>query len=370
MNNRLVFAIGAIIAFSAFVVGYYLWQSFIERQYEERAQSIRRTIATDLYFDTASLDEYAAALEQLADPQVHAQHQIRLGAAYNLADKYERGVPLIKGVIADESVSADTRALGVAYLFLAYAKDRDQNVGKLVFDDSGIYNEALGGGDFTRTADLEAAYHRLFQIADEWQPVSLIKYLLALKSANDLLDTENLSEKREAEDIQAITVYIRSGDSLSAQERARTGYNGSLFQASGSFGWNFRFYNLTSLARFDVSKQSEVEESYRRITQAVAANQPHGGLLAIENYARFYYAAYLADVFGSARAADIVSSMAPTLATDGLQGRANENGIWPFYEAELTRPEPERNHNRRFILSIAALNPGFDAFLLSRGWKE
>lgn len=322
-----------------------------------------------LDFSTTTIERYRSLDRAYLTADMRAQRQIKLGHAYDLSGQYQTGIPLIKSVIADRSVPPDTRAFAIGFLFLAITTDRDKSVAQFILDDGGIYKEALGSGDLHSLPDLMQGMHQLLVTADGWYQTSFIKYRLAFQASGDLLDHTDLSATQKQADTKVIAEDIAAGDALRTKELARSDFQYSLFQYLDTLGLSSRLFDLTTLARFDTSYQSRADEAYQQLMRRYGPPQNQTAFFVLSSYTRFYYAAYLADVFGAARAADITDIMAPTLTKDGLQGKANVLGIWKFYQTELTRDKADRNHNERFILSVAKYDPDFNTFLTSRGWK-
>lgn len=371
MNRKIPVIILIVVAvLGGALFGFRYYTSWSEQQAQARSRAAMTDILGGLDFSTTTLERYDSLRKNNPSADVRAQQQVLLGQAYNLSGDYQKGVLLIKEVIADQSVQPETRALAVGFLFLASATDRDKKVFQLILDDDGAYKDALGGGDINSMSDLNRGMNRLFVTADGWYPTSFIKHLLAFETSSDLLDHADLPKSQKEVGIATLKEELAAGETLFATEQERKDFNYSLFQYLYSLNLHFRFFDLAALARFDSSYQSRVDVEYKKLLQRYSTRKNRGSFLMLETYTRFYYAAYLADVFGATRAADIKDIMAPTLEQEGLQGKANILGIWRFYQHELTRDKAERNHNEHFILSIATYDTDFDAFLVSRGWKE
>lgn len=366
VHGILALAFAGLVAWVLFVVS----STISGERSSTRANRVVNDAWSALDFSTTTLDHVNSLSEGLSGDS-RAKLQLRLGHMRNFLSDYRGGIPLIKEVIADESVSPEIRSLAIGYLFLSYTNGRDTRAAEVIFDDTGIYRTALAGGDIRHPEDLGRAMHNLFLVADSWYETSFIKYLLALQAAGRLLDDATLSASEKQESVQTVIAYVTEGDVLWGHELARDDYSGSVFQRLAVLSTAFRFYNLTVIARFDESYRSKAESAYDEMMRQFARYRSEGNnrFIPTEGYIRLYYAAYLADVYGEDRAPHIRGIIAPTIIADGVEGEANELGIWRFYKLELTRDVAERQHNERFILSVAKYAPDFDAFLISKGWK-
>ena len=356
-----------------FAVGHYVVSSSKQKTLE-KSGALMADMWKDFDFESTTLAEYEA-LSQSLDAHTRAQQQVRLGFVQSVSGDYQTGILQIKRVIADESVSAETRALAVGYLHLAHPAGDHMGALQFIFKDDGIYKEALGEGTLESMPDLEKGMNGLFKMADSWYETSFIKYMLASQADNELLDNKTLSPEQKKAHITATAEYLLAGDALRRSEIVQSDFRRSLYESLSTLGLHYRLCVLAMLARFDPNYQSQVDAAYQQLMQLYGLHKDNGGFLSIEGYSRFYYAAYLADVFGAARATEIKEIMAPTFDKDGLQGKANDFGTESFYIYELSRHKnmhgspSDMGHNARFILSIAKVDPTFNVFLVSKGLK-
>lgn len=307
---------------------------------------------------------YQGLADTTDNKETAASAEVKLGNAYILSGNAKQGISQIKRVIADESLSGRTRAWALSVMTNAYYHGRDKKALQLIFDDSGIYKEAMEGGDINNIHDLEEALHRLYLIADTWDTYHYLSYVIALQPANDLLDNPSLTDAQKKNDLQSLKDGIREGDKMASLEAARSDF--LPYATMWVLARQFRFFNLLVLARYDQSYEQDAQAAYEELMTIYAAYPDNQPLKMLSGYTRFYYAAYLAEVYGAKRAQDIASIIKPTTSAE----QAYQLSVWRFYQNEMTRDKADRNHNEKFILSVATYDADFDAFLISRGWKK
>jgi hypothetical protein len=299
-----------------------------------------------------------------------AWNQFKIGQLYNRNGEYATGIPILKEIVANESLSSKLRVEALITMVGPYYNGRLQEPLELIFaDDASLYKEALGTGNANDPDDLQIALRRLLERGDSLYPMSYIKYSIALWYSGQLIDNNALTKEERDSYQLALLELLAEGNGLRDIEiRSNDFRSPNLIYDLYFVAQNFKFYNLTILARLDKSYVGSVESAwntlmseYDRIQDLSTAQK------LVQSYTRFYYAAFLADIYGSAKQEEIISVMSPIAL--GIGDFANSNQfLLPFFEKELTRPQVERGHNEKFILAVASLDVDFKNLLESKGW--
>ena len=298
------------------------------------------------------------------------RYRIREAYTYNRGGNIAAGIPIFKAIISDSNVPDHLKAEALLTMPSIYYRGRWKEPLQMIFNDGGIYAVALGEGNIDNLTDLATALENLYKTANEIYETSYAHYMLAVAAASRVLDRPGLPKDTMTKEIESIRSHIQRGDSLYRLE-----FDGGLY-GDGSLSIlntlrtparSLRLFSLEATARHDPSTRGIVEETYQQVT----LNQSElPDPQVIEAYTRFYYAAYLIDVYGSSRNAEVKSVMRPILEETGSWGESNKLSMWVFLDRELNRPVAEQNHNKRLILSVAAADPEFKEFLIKKGFLK
>ncbi len=363
MKNRTVYVVLAI----AFIVGLsvaYWW--YTAYRPAELFRAARQSSAS-LDFQQAA-ENYRTLSESAGSSDDRTRYRIREGFSDNRGGNFATGIPILKDVISDPAVPNYLKVEALVAMTNIYYRYRWREPLQMIFSDGGMYANALGEGSIDKLADLENALEKLYGTANETYETSYVHYMLAVAAASRVLDRPGLPEDTMTKEIGSIRSHIQRGDSLYRLEFDRGLYTSSSLSIFNVFRISMRHFRLFSLevvARYDLSYRKTVEETYQRVILD-SSQWPS----TVEAYMRFYYAAYLIDVYGSSRSDEVKSIMWPIMEETGSWGESNRLSMWVFLDRELNRPVSEQGHNKRFILSIAAADPEFKEFLIKKGFLK
>lgn len=375
--NKKIATVAAILAgLLVIVLGYYLYLAYssggnavigdpdnaLIEQASKNAQSLDMQAASAAYAELAATE---------TDPEQRARYVIMQGSAANNSGNYNMGIPLLKEVVADMSISNQLRAEALIAMAQVSFKPNSDEALRLIFNDDGIYAEALGSGGISSTEDLKLAIGNLYQMADSYHQYAISQYARAFAEGRYLLNRSDLSEAERQESLTFIENALNSGDALLSAELASGFYEAdqvSVISDSLFMSMHMRLFALEVLARTDETKREEVESYYTYTLDVFASILNVPAVWSLESYVRFYYAVYLVDVYGEERADDIRQAMSRVIAETDDRAISNAYSIWPFFEATLVNPT--NSANATMIQNVANIDSAFQAFLEAKGWLK
>lgn len=310
----------------------------------------------------ASISAFREALslvppaDQGSSQVVRAKHML----AFDLLSRDEgsdrsEAVALYKELIADENLSNLQRAIAVSELASVHIGDDVEFARTTVFAGSpyaSFWQRAQG--------DIGLAIRHLFEYGEELFPLSFNEFSIANWYAYRLEERDilGLDEATQASYLERLIEWHEKGEknlpmALSLPYYpARLGY---IHQARG--------VNQKTIADFTNQDYATAEASLAeavRILDSYQSFHEYGMSL----YARFHYAAMLADVYGEERLADIREILSPILNVPS-QYQGQDFYFYDFLRVATARPGDSRE--KADIRELANLVPEFRSFLQSLG---
>lgn len=374
--NKKITTVAVILAgLLLLVIGYYFYLAYsnggeaviedpdkaLVEEATKNAQSLDMQAASAVYAELAASE---------TDPEKRARYAIMQGFASNNSGNYEVGIPLLKAVVADPAASNQLKAEALIAMLQVNFKPNSEEALQLIFNDDGIYAEALSGGDINNIEDLKSGINNLYQVADNYHQYAVSQYARAFAEGRYLLNRSDLSESERQESLIFIENALNNGDALLSTELASGFYEMDQVNAVRDalfMSMHMRLFALEVLARTDETKREEVDSYYGYTLDVFSYTLNAPAMWSIESYVRFYYAAYLADVYGEERVGDIQQVMSRVIAETDDRAISNAYSIWPFFEATLSNPESS-SADASMIQEVASVDPAFQAFLEARGW--
>jgi len=311
------------------------------------------------------------------DSNLAARMLIKIGFQYNKEGKYLVGLPILKRVAFDETLSPEIRSEALARIVMAYSGNEKLEIMQAIFnDDHEIMRSALGTGSMKNIEDLRAAAVRLLEKATSIHEYAYLDYILAARKSYLLVgEIKNFSSEEIIARKEEILSFIERGDALTKIETRSSDFKRGSFNSDFlSSGQSQKLQAFAELARIDRQYEKSATDVYNGLQTMRDTYYKYGytapSFLGTEGFIRFYYASMLAHFHGVAYKKEIESVIAPTMSTDGNWGITNQKITWRFYENELTKPLHQRSSNYKSILEIASVLPDFDTFLIEKGWID
>lgn len=323
--------------------------------------------------DRGEFDKANASLEEVArttdDPQIKAWAESIIASNSFRQSELRGGEKLeavrkLKDIANNANLAPWVRAAALNGMLNAYYYDRDPSVVKEIFN-SEPYNSFLVNGD------VELAIRKLAEYSDNISPTAFAKLRIAFWYADELIDNKKLSQQMKKEYGAKIISLIKEGDVLFGDEMRRNMHIGYVSRA---LFWHFRALALSALEVADLSSADlgNFEESFN---VALKFDIPERGesnnyMAEFSAYVHFYYAAFLYEIFGDTRLADIRMHAEKVLQ---VISSAKDPQVVPFYkffmQIEKGKPVAERDHNYDFFANLAVVSPEFSEFLSNDGWR-
>ena len=325
------------------------------------------------FMDKGEFDRANASLEELArttkSPQTKAWAETII-ASNNfrqsdlLGGKKLEAIRKLKEIADDANLAPGQRASALNRILNAYYYDRDHSVVQEIFN-SEPYSSFLADGD------VKLAIRKLAEYSDSISPTAFVKSRIAFWYADELIDNKNLSQQMKNEYGARIIALLKEGDVLFSDELKRGAYISNVGRA---LFWHFRALALAALKVANLSS-ADLGDFEGSFNEALKFDEPERGeynnyMSEFSAYVHFYYAAFLYEIFGDARLADI--RMHAKKVTQVVSSAKDPQAV-PFYkfftQIEKNKPAAERDHNYRFFINLAAVSPEFSEFLLNDGWQ-
>lgn len=372
--NKILATIAIVLAcLLVLVSSYYFYISYTSRvsvadsdtallnEAASRAQALDMNAASAMYAELVATE---------TDPTKRARYAILQGFATNHAGQYDVGIPLLKAVAADQTVPSELKAEALIALLQLNFKPEATVPLRMIFNDGGIYAEAMADGSVDNIRDLRTAVNNLYETADSYHAYAVSEYARAFAAGQYVLNSTDLPADEKEERLAFIKNSIIAGDSLIDAELQAGLYKEDTTNVVRELlftSMHMKLFALEVLARADESMRGEVDTYYKFLLEVFADTLNAPSVWSIENYARFYYAAYLAEVYGEERAVDIQTAMLPLYNASGDRALSNTYSIWIFFENALGAPE-QYGVNASLITKVAEISNDFNVFLQAKGW--
>lgn len=368
----------AIIFGSSFVWKEFDWITLDDTKIEKLDSQATTDASRFLFGKAISEFEQLNVLYSLkGKANLAARMRIKIGFQYDKDGDYLTGIPIIKKVAYDETLSPEIRSEAMARIIMAYSGNEKREIMQSIFNDTNpIMRGSLGGGNINSLQDLRKAAVALLERANGIYEYSYLDYLLAARKSYLLTSEINYFNGEEIAAKKAeVLSLIQSGDALLKTEISRNDFK------RGGFNYDFltsgqsqklqAFAQLALIDRVYEKSATDVFDGLATIRDTYYKNgSDNPTYFGTEFFIRFYYASMLAHFYGSADKKELEDIMAPTMIETGNRGIANRKIAWRFYQNALTRPEKDRSSNYRSIIQLASILPDFNQFLLQQGWSN
>lgn len=367
-SNRKLY-LGAIAILLVFLVGGGYWYLTRYRPQQAQREFIVAYQKAHALHDQGKINESIPAFEEALKiaPMKNEAIQTKLKIANdifsrNQGDDRINAVAMYKEIINDSLVSPFQRMITISDLMDLYNGTQDDNFAQTVIFNGEPFgkflNEAAALGYGGEPAVLYAE-RRAYETADQLYPLALAEFRIANWYTVALLGGEMKGKKPQADWITALTKWTEKGEA-NIPATLRAGYEKSkivvMYQLDGMA--------RRSMARYGDKHYDLAEAAFKRALQ-VATEEKSFGTFSLSMFARFHYAAMLAEVYGESRRADIERLL------DGIINVPAEfkNSYFVFYD--FLKNEAGSEHDSHFhkqdLVRLSKIVPQFRAFLAARG---
>lgn len=320
--------------------------------------------AQNLNMEAASA-RYRELAESEQDPILKRRYTILEGFSLNNSGNYQSGIKLLKSVVADPEATDQVRAEALIAMLHVYYRSVGVEILQEIFNDGGIYAEAMGEGDLNNLADLEEAVINLYRTASDYYQYAFTQYALANAPSVFVLNNPDASEDAISEAIETARTYVNKGDVLLDIEMRSGLYvndEENVIRDLLFMAMHLRLHTLETIARKKEDYREIVESYYPRVIEFYN-DFDYLAVKSLEAYVRFYYAAYLADVYGEDRAAEIRTVLQPIYDSNADWQSVVGYSFGPFVGSVMERPIEEHNSINDMISTLSEIDSSFSEFV-------
>lgn len=324
----------------------------IENQAFAEGNSLLRAGKPDL-----AIPKFEEALRYSQDPTQEGQIKIKLALAIEMTGDYgnpQKSVPLLKEIAANPAYTNITRAYAVqemAQIFYTYV---DKRISAEIFKDEPYKSLWVQGA-------INLSYRHLYERASSFYPLALSELRIADWYATQVVD---LHEKAIG-GVEDTTVNARIAQykdvvrqKIASAERDLERIKGNSNESPQAKVALFREGIIIAKMQLTGDESfGDMEMTFKRALDVYAAL----GTPQEDGYVRYYYAQYLARLYGPSREDDVRGILSKFYTTDLYQGAL----ATIFFKNE-------RNNivgAKKQLVLLASLDPKFKDYLLSLGWK-
>lgn len=338
----------------------------VARDREREASALHSAIAKLNTLDapevSKAIPDLETALKLARAPERKAQVKVLLARAYLEGEAPDRlkSVSLFKEVALDEGAPRVWRAIASQLL----AEVADAYFRKVPLED--IYSgDPLSA--FYQERNPNLALRRLWEWSDQLFPTVVPNYQIAHWYATQLAKDHffpHLSAGQRSEYAQLASQRLRRADAIFARVPPNAWDNDRLFL---SYIVKARTLAKLSLVSGSADKQRLQKAANEAFEKALDVAQrvylPKGLRRAVP----FRYAAFLAEAYGSARAAQIHALLQMAAL---FKAPAERDTFLVNYLTAERGPQHNQHYHKREILLLAKADPQFANLLRELGWRE
>jgi hypothetical protein len=337
-------------------------------------------IAYDSMDSKSAISGYKRIIDMESDKEVQAIMKIKMGRAYLNDDEpgsMEKGLDVLMEVAADKSLSRQRTAEAITVMqfpfFVTHEADFPQKLYEIVREHSEVFGNVAENWNPRNPESNKTFFFRDIQefINSEFEN-SLAYYRIAAWYSGKILDDPTMSSNEKEKLLLDIKDNLDKGNQFLFQlkEESNNDYTDDIMEWLSTTTRHLRFFNYLVLGRYDEKLAENASREYEDLLKLYNKRSSGKTKQRLEGYTRFYYAAFLADKYGSEKKEEINFVLQPIIISSnpGWKG-ASESGIWKYFDKTLKASESQRDHAYGFLIKLASLDDDFKIFLLSRGYE-
>ena len=295
----------------------------------------------------------------LGETTDHIQHGVVaywLADTYVLTASYQQAIPLLKTIAQNTAYAPITRAYALQEMALTYYRLRDPGVTTEIFKDQPYIQLQVSG-------NTGLTYRHLFEYATALYPLALSDLNIATWYVSDAI---SVTQKKDAgsltaaeadaliaTDLAQVHSDVALADAHISDVEAGTLHDSSYKQAL--------LQRALVLGRMSILGDTSLGDPDAAFTDLLASYQKSGA--TDDGTVRLQYALFLGTKYGSARASDIQSVLAPLIQEpDSRLG-------WLKSSLQQIRVTKDANLKASYV-TIASIDPDFKKLLISYGWTS
>lgn len=300
-----------------------------------------------------ALSSYQNALIAAQDQIQTTQIRLKIALMTEKTGNYKDAIVLFKAIAGDATNYAIARAYAVQEIGLMNVYISDTETKKIVSTET--FKDAPYDS-FKKDVDLNMAYTKLFEYASSFYPLGYSEARVAFGYAGELLSTLK-GATTTPKGIAYISIINTSLQAATADLQRMKAIPGEAVLVPETLVRQGNTVNRLSSVRVLDPKMAESYFKAGVAYDVTLGNKPG-------SFNAFNYATYLVTQFGTTRSGDIKTLLLPFRV-------GNEAQIYSNIETFLrsARTDTTLVKNKKQILSMGRMDPGFKTYLISLGWK-
>lgn len=295
--------------------------------------------------------EAVPALEQALSAAKGAEEKtlisFYLSAAYRSSGNYAAAINTLQGVLSTRDIAPAVQALAVEEMATIYSTHTSSSTRTALFDNS-LYRSFIA-------TSTNQTVRRIYQYATSLYPLPYSNYAIARSYANSVIaivnDDQGGQEALISELMLRLKAAITAGDAATTDTIDTFTYPS--YRANALLE---RAIVLGKLEQLKDTSLGDASEAYRKALDLYARVGESDAV------ARLKFAHYLATRYGSSKAAEISSVLAPLYEVPQEQQRLR------LFFARFG--DATEGQTKSDLVLLAKLDPAFKTYLLSLGWAQ
>ena len=302
--------------------------------------------------------ELNSALQNAHTPEEAGQIQIKLATViengFSDPTTALNAIPLLKQIAANTSYSPIIRASAIQEMGVAFYNTGDKRFTDAIFSNDALYSTMFVSGD------TDLSYRHLFQYAASIYPLAYSELRIAKWYSGRIYESAQAASSNSAAHLSADQVssykdMIRQEIAAAHTDEQRIQNDPHQNRIIPALIQNEAIL-IGRMQSIGDDSFGDAEPLFQRALSLEAAAKPP----LSDGFTRYYYAAFLAQRYGTSRASDVQNILAPFYTSDAYQGTA---AVREFGS--------ERNNilgDKPNLQLLASVDPKFKAYLISLGW--
>ena len=362
MFKKKVLYLGAVVILVLIVLVSTYWYFGIERPRQIGNEFIDKYQTAYELHNAGRVQESVDAFYNILKiaPSKEMETQIKFMIAFNTLfrnqnDDKIRAIQMYKDIIADASVESIQRAIAINEM-ISFSENDERFAREVIFKGEPFEKYLKEARSLDYEAIIPYAIRRASEFAETLHPISLNEFAIAQWYSGAIVSGKVKNEMQRKELISKLKEWTEKGEQ-NLSEMLNIGYPRSKIGL---------VYYLNALARKNLTElgnignYSTVEDLFKKSLEIFESeNNIYSYSLSL--YTRFYYAAMLANVYGSNRKSDIEKILNPVIMGPPKQWKDYNFSFYEFLKNNISQ------FNKSYINNLIKIIPKLKTVLSAKG---